>query len=228
MKPFLSYYGGKWRLAPKYNAPKHKTVIEPFAGGAGYSIRHHEHDVKLYDLDPKVVAVWEFLIGSSRQDILNLPINFDHIDDLKVSQEAKWFIGWHLNKGAAQPSKSPSKWMRDERYTNQFWGAHKRDVIANQVENINHWTVEQKSYEQIHNRNATWFVDPPYQEMGKFYKCSADDIDFSHLGEWCKSRKGHVIVCENEGADWLPFEPFVKGHNTAHKTKKNMEVIYEQ
>lgn len=24
---------------------------------------------------------------------------------------------------------------------------------------------------------------------------------------WCKDRRGQVIVCENAGATWLPFEP---------------------
>ena len=33
----------------------------------------------------------------------------------------------------------------------------------------------------------------------------ATDLDFQKLGEWCQSRNGHVIVCENTKANWLPF-----------------------
>ncbi len=51
---------------------------------------------------------------------------------------------------------------------------------------------------------ATWFVDPPYQNMGKLYK--ENKIDYQELGTYCRERLGQVMVCENEGADWLPFE----------------------
>ena len=46
-------------------------------------------------------------------------------------------------------------------------------------------------------------------------------IDFASLGEWCKSRPGHVQVCEAEPADWLPFEPHVtmKNQNGDMKTE---------
>ena len=32
-------------------------------------------------------------------------------------------------------------------------------------------------------------------------------VDYVALREWCLSRKGLLIVCEQEGADWLPFRP---------------------
>ena len=37
--PFWAYYGGKWRSAPRYPAPVHGRIIEPFAGAAGYAMR---------------------------------------------------------------------------------------------------------------------------------------------------------------------------------------------
>ena len=39
---------------------------------------------------------------------------------------------------------------------------------------------------------------------GDQYRCR--DVDYEHLGDWCRSREGQVIVCEQQGADWLPFE----------------------
>ena len=39
--------------------------------------------------------------------------------------------------------------------------------------------------------------------MGQLYKKNI--IDYNYLGKWCKSRLGQVIVCENEGADWMDF-----------------------
>lgn len=61
----------------------------------------------------------------------------------------------------------------------------------------------QGSYSEIENQTATWFIDPPYQFGGDHYH--ENGIDFPVLGEWCKSRNGHVIVCENTKANWLPF-----------------------
>lgn len=26
--------------------------------------------------------------------------------------------------------------------------------------------------------------------------------------KWCQSRRGQTLVCENDGATWLPFQPF--------------------
>jgi hypothetical protein len=40
LRPFFSYYGAKWGLGRHYSAPAHWTVVEPFAGSAGYSLFH--------------------------------------------------------------------------------------------------------------------------------------------------------------------------------------------
>ncbi len=71
--------------------------------------------------------------------------------------------------------------------------------LALQVQQIRHWKVTHGSYVDVENEDATWFIDPPRQLPAH------KEIDFDHLGPWCRSRKGAVIVCENEGADWLPF-----------------------
>ena len=43
-------------------------------------------------------------------------------------------------------------------------------------------------------------------------------INFTELGEWCKSRNGQVIVCENTKADWLPFKPMIEMQGAMFKT----------
>lgn len=62
------------------------------------------------------------------------------------------------------------------------------------------------SYEDTPNQTATWFIDPPYQIGGHFYKESNKNIDFKSLGQWCKTREGQVMVCEKIGADWMDFK----------------------
>lgn len=82
--------------------------------------------------------------------------------------------------------------------------AHKQSV-ARQVPLIKHWKIIYGDYSCVKGE-ATWFVDPPYQVAGKYYKHK--NIDYVKLGEWCRQLEGQAIVCENVGADWLPFKPF--------------------
>ena len=75
---------------------------------------------------------------------------------------------------------------------------------------------------------ATWFVDPPYADAGRAYKHGAQGIDFSALADWCRSRNGQTVVCENFGADWLPFREFrdIKGTAGARRSGVSKEVIW--
>jgi hypothetical protein len=91
---------------------------------------------------------------------------------------------------------------------------------------IKHWSAEVRNYDELYNANATWFIDPPYVQLQKHYKSSAKNpIDFDHLAVWCKSRNGQTIVCEQEGATWLPFL-YLGRASAARSTKKCCEVIW--
>ena len=69
MRPFFSFFGSKWRVANYYPAPKHTIIIEPFAGSAGYSLRYPNHQVRLYDADPIICGVWDYLIHVSPEKV---------------------------------------------------------------------------------------------------------------------------------------------------------------
>jgi len=216
LRPFFFFYGGKWRIAKKYPTPKHDTIIEPFAGSAAYSVRYPEKKVILYDADPVVFGVWDYLIHVSEEEILNLPNGFDSVDDLSVPQEAKWLIGFLLNKGCMRPCKTPCAWMRDPRYSYQFWGPKIQNRIAAQIPRIRHWKIYNEDFQKVENRKATWFIDPPYSDKGKHYKIN--NIDYPVLGEWCRGREGQTIVCENDGANWLPFETLCEARSLREKS----------
>lgn len=227
LRPFISYYGGKWRVGPKYPAPQHQTIIEPFAGGAGYSCRYYKNNVILYDADPILAGLWDYLIKVEPEEIYKLPVEITHLDDMNLTQEQKWLIGFWLNKAVTTPVKSPSKWMRTVK--SLYWGEKCRDRIATQVQFIKHWQIFNQSYDQAPNQNATWFIDPPYNnDAGRMYRTKFCDYD--HLADWCRDRQGQVIVCEQEGANWLPFIPFQTiqtTHGSRGKSKSN-EVIWTQ
>ena len=124
LRPFFCFYGGKWRSAPKYPTPNHGQVIEPFAGAAGYSVRHHHLDVLLCDIDEVVCGVWDYLINVSPGEVIALPNIYpgQTVSDLAVTQEAAWLIGFWLNKGVARPCLSPSAWMKSGKHKTSFWG----------------------------------------------------------------------------------------------------------
>lgn len=118
VKPFFSYFGGKWTLAPRYPKPEHGTIVEPFAGSAGYAIRYPDREVILVERAP----------------------------------------------------------------------------------------VIEGDYSAAPDVEATWFVDPPYIGSRHHYLARVDSL--RSLSTWCRTRRGLTIVCEQDGAEWLPFTPF--------------------
>ena len=88
LRPFFSYYGSKWRLAPKYSKPKFDTIIEPFAGSASYSLLYPKRKVKLIDLDDNICILWEYLINVKEKEIRALPL-LERNDPMKRSKIKK-------------------------------------------------------------------------------------------------------------------------------------------
>lgn len=230
LPPLLSYYGSKYTIAPLYPRPRYRQIIEPFAGGASYSLCHAGHDVLLVDKYEKLIAVWQFLIAASPAEILSIPLlGADQTtDDLTVCQEARWLVGWLVNSAVASPRKRLSSRARYHKTTGDagYWGMARRARIAATVPHIKHWRAVCADYATLDvSGPATWFVDPPYQTAGKHYAHGSKGIDFSHLGTWCQSLPGQAIVCENAGASWLPFEPFLASASSTN-ARKSLEVLW--
>ena len=138
-----------------------------------------------------------------------------------LSQGAKNLIGFWSTKGSSTPA---NKMTGYKNISCGFWGETIRERVASQVSYIRHWKIKQKSYNQIKNQDATWFIDPPYKEGGQYYRMSNKKINYQLLGDWCKSRNGQSIVCENGTAEWLPFKDFKL---TRGITKITNELIWE-
>ncbi len=200
--------------------PQHDLVIEPFAGGAAYSLRYDPKRVILIEKNPIVAAVWRYLIASTSQDILDLPLDFTTIDELNICQEAKWLIGFLINHGVSAPRKSRSAWAREARNSNSpsYWSESGRTRIASQVEKIKHWQIIEGDYRNAPNIDAHWIIDPPYQDAGHNYP--THELNYGELANWCKSRTGYVVVHEANSANWLPFLPFADMTSTNGKNRK--------
>jgi site-specific DNA-adenine methylase len=210
----FSYYGSKSKVVDLYPSPKFGKIIEPFAGSARYSLKYFDREVLLVDKYQVIVDVWHYLQQASPADILKLPKiqKGEKVSDYKVSEIEAKFLGFLVQGGQGQPRNS----------TGTLDGINvERDLrnIAKQLHKIRHWKIVCQDSVTIENTEATWFIDPPYQFGGEYqYKFGNKQIDFRALGEWCKSRNGQIIVCENTKADWLPFYPMRPMRGTIQTT----------
>lgn len=229
--PMFTFYGGKNRAARHYPEPARDLIVEPFAGSAGYSLNYPDRQVLLRDVDPVIVATWQYLLTATGDDVAALPDlePGQSTLDLDVPLGARYLIGWWLNKGSAQPKLRPSTFMLRHPEGGPYWGPRVRDRIAGQLELVRHWRVEPGPYWDASNVDATWYIDPPYQGAGRHYRHGSAGIDYDHLARWSKARYGQLIVCEADGADWLPFRPLVAIDGTEGRQKRaraRMEVVW--
>ena len=192
----FSYYGSKSKVVHLYPKPKFDRIIEPFAGSARYSLKYFDHDVLLVDKWDVIIKIWKYLQRASPSDIMGLPeLKYkESVDNFNLSEGERLLLGFLVARGVAHPQK----------IVQQFSDiAVAKKQISGQLFKIKHWKIMQGDYSSIQNETATWFIDPPYQFGGELYH--ENKVDYGALAEWCKSREGQTIVCENTKASWLPF-----------------------
>ena len=232
MKPFFSYYGGKWRAANHYPTPV-GVVVEPFAGSAGYSVRHEPEEAILVDAYEPIVMVWDYLIHVTEEEILSLPdLQTDQtVDDLAIPEAARFLIGFWIQRATTTPGKKLSAWSRSIGQENDWihkgqlgWSSNARNRIALQLHKIRKWTVKLGDYTSSPSIRATWFVDPPYQHQERKY--SVRFSDYERLASWCRNQRGLVIACDQDGADWLPFRT-LREVNSTHGRQKTTKTTKE-
>lgn len=225
LRPFFPFYGSKWNTARYYPEPQHRHVVEPFAGSAGYSTFYSPQKVTLIDADPIVVGVWDYLMRADSGEVLrlpDLPTPGDSVDDHDIPQEAKWLIGFWLNRGSASPKRSRTEYSARTDKAQLNWGPRAKQRIIEQLPCLEGWSVRQGSFaDSPLDGSATYFVDPPYVDKGRYYRIKFDD--FKTLAVWARKLPGQVMVCEQAGADWLPFAPLGSFKSSNGRSK---EVIW--
>lgn len=214
----FSYYGSKSKIVDLYPSPKFDRIIEPFAGSARYSLKWFDRDILLVDKYQVIVDVWHYLQQASEKDILGLPRSLketDNLDNFNLGPQEKLLMGFLVAKASQQPRKKPTARATTLRPNNINY---QLKFIAKNLFKIRHWKIACGDYVDIKNERATWFIDPPYQFGGYVYVKNNKGWDYSKLSEWCRSREGHIIVCENTKATWLDFYPMVSLKGSIHRT----------
>lgn len=222
--PF-SYFGSKHGLAPHYPPPAFGTIIEPFAGAAGYSVywARPGQRVFLYDKDPKIVALWETLMGATAAQVLS-----DCEEQLAAGVAKHPFLTMIRGAGSLRVSGEEEAKVND--WMKVQWGQARRRILGVlPIVQSGKWSIECRPYEDLEDRRAVWFIDPPYKpyttKAGTEYREGAAGIDYDHLAKWCMERTGQVIVCEQQPADWMPFRPFRRQNSQATQKRGDHERV---
>jgi site-specific DNA-adenine methylase len=235
--PLFKWFGSKWLSSKTLPAPKYDTIIEPFAGGAGYSLRHCERIVILAETDPHISALWPWLINEATEhDVREIPLNLPEGTDIRT-------LG--LSSGQALLLKS---WQRTNNvgscWTISPWGnkpgqwtANTRARVAEEIDAVKHWSfLNVNGCELLHRIStdpATWFIDPPYQFNYQYRNTTP--IDYNALASRVRKLDGQVIVCEalcqktDARPTWLPFVDFGSRITSRRKTENHhhsRELIY--
>jgi hypothetical protein len=226
--PLFKWFGSKWLAAPKYPKPIYRTIVEPFAGGAGYALRHADRRVVICENDPHIYALWTWLIrDATAADIKaiprDLPVGLD-IRSLGLSNgQALLLKNWQRTNNAGN-CWTVSPWGNKPGQ----WTANTQCRVAEEVYAIKHWEIRNDGMAALTDyalQEMTWFVDPMYQFNYQYLKSCGHD--YGVLGRQLRAMSGQVIVCEaaepktGRLPDWLPFVCFGDRITSRRKVSNN-------
>lgn len=234
--PMFKWYGSKWQSAKHYPKPEHTTIVEPFAGGAGFSLNYSNRAVVLWEDDPNLSRLWKWLIGTAaakpseiREIPIDLPVGTD-IRDLNLS------IGQSLLLKHWQRTNNVGDCWTISPWGNLpgQWTENTRARVADQVGAIAHWEFRQPI--ELIDEPSHWFIDPPYL-FNYRYRADLPSFDYAALSSFVDTihRKSCVVVCEAAGKisgnipDYLPFKPSHRSVTSRRKTTQSHhsnEVVY--
>jgi len=224
----FSYYGSKSKIIGLYPKPKFDLIIEPFAGSARYALKYWNKGIILIEKYQVVFDIWKWLIEEATEKQILSYTDFyvgQNISDLDLPEQQKNLIGFLINRASVNPKNIVQKWSCQVAKKPNWASTVNFNLkqIAKDLHKIKHWKIILGDYSDIENLEATWFIDPPYQFGGEHYIESSRSINFNDLADWCKSRNGQSIVCENSKANWMQFSDLKKIQGAIKKSK---EVIW--
>lgn len=206
------YFGRKARLAPLYPAPEHPLVIEPFAGSMAYTFHYRPAAALGIDANSDLVRVWKEVVGMTPEEILAYP---------EPALGERVCDRWSMLAAGSHGTAVASSYLWTERMSRDL---RKQKRLAARLRDYADVAIEYRhgNFDFAPAVEATWFIDPPYQKVGRGY--GGERLDYAALAEFVMTRRGLVVVCEQMGADWLPFAPLAEIKGTTNK--RTTEVVF--
>jgi DNA adenine methylase len=212
MRGPLSYVGGKNRLASHIISltPKHKTYVEPFAGGAQVLFRKSPSDVEVInDLDGELINFYrvcqshhEELLRCLRYTLLSRKLHnlltrtpTESLTDLM--RAARYFF---LQKSSFGGRVARQNFAIHITKRPTFSPKRIPEIINSAYERLQDVQIECLPFEQVierYDRPTTFFyLDPPYYGA-KFYNHNLTDADFQKLEAALRPIKGKFLLSIN-------------------------------
>lgn len=232
--PLFKWFGSKWTASKHYPEPIHDTVVEPFAGSAGYALRHHGKKVVLAESNRQVLTLWRWLALDATESLIReIPINVPEGTDIR---EIGLTGGQELLLKHWQRTNNVGDCWTVSAWGNKpgQWTENTRSRVASERHLVAHWEFHDDAFRVMRAMEgpATWFVDPPYRFN---YGYRSAPVDYEALGAIVRGLPGQVIACEaacqKTGAlpDWLPFKDFRRTVTSRRKPTDNhhsRELVY--
>lgn len=221
--PLFKWFGSKWQASKHYPRVEFDTIFEPFAGSASFSLRNWQKKVHIYESNPQLIELWNWLIlVAEYHDIMSIPINLPEETDIRTLD---------IDRGAQLLMKM---WQRTNNYGNCWtispwgnkpgqWTESTRARVARDIEFVKDWKFSPVSYEE----EGTYFIDPPYLYN---YRYGYNDFSYTELVgnvEKIPKTNSQVICCEaicpktGKVPNYLEFEFFKETVTSRRKEENN-------
>lgn len=233
----FKYFGSKFSKFHLYPTPNTSTIIEPYAGGAGFSLNYSNRNIIISEKNPEVFLLWQYLIKHlTSNDILSIPLNLPigtDIRELDLSDGQRLLLKYWQRTNNISACWTISKWGN----LNGQWTKGTRKRLSEEIKLIKHWelyrTAEEVFEKYKNDPNIYWFIDPPYQFNYRYNESS--EFNYVKLLEYINEIKGFVVVCEGKSKcgmlpTYLPFKELYKSKKKYSKQYSNIasvELIYK-
>lgn len=215
MNSFLSYVGGKSKLADKIVAimPKHKLYCEVFAGAAWVYFRKEPSMVEVInDKNAELVTLYRVIryhLPEFIRQYDDIIVSRDEFDRLKaqppslltdIQRAVRYYYLLRLAycSKVVNPSFTLSRDKRIKLRTSEIEGSlkhiHER-LNGTAVENLNY----DKAIEKYDTPDSLFYLDPPYWNFEEYYgKDIFGKQDFNKIADICRHIKGKCIISIND------------------------------
>ena len=227
MKPLLSYYGGKQRLAPTIISlmPQFKSYIEPFCGGAAvfFALPPDKKRVEvLNDKDERIVTLYR--IAKTKTDDLiemiegtaysrschkrasNIWNGKEEVSDLELA----WAVYVTIMQGFGNVPGKGWEFNKQNSTSPVLSWQNVKTRLKDQIERLNNVHIEcddaLKVIQRWDSEDAFFYLDPPYPNTNSGHYKGYTMNDYKTLIDLLTTIKGKFLLSNYHQAVTIPEE----------------------